>query len=473
MAITARITQTGRSYRRWRYLCRNVSFSLILLASLGVVPQAIALEANTVTKERAISGESLVEESSDSTPLDETKESTLGTPSNDSPSDEDEIASDDEADTAIEETDAEVEGKIVTVDMPLAEVAIDEAAAIIPDVTQLTLDAFKLVEGEESAADVLTLGDLSDMLDLRNMTVGSAIVGRHRNELQTLTLDQYEFLGDMTISEVADMAGLHFKTVGEIPIVETAILTFLNHPVLVRERKVTLSLFLSRYPEIGSIKLSLLELPEYHYSAIPKLLSVPITSIPNWRQLKVSSIVGLRDLPIHQNLQIDGEIVTLTTTRTGKRTEIQLIKESGQKSGQGAGFSAAWSEELDEQALRPFGSFFLKPMIAGETIRIDAYFKSCTGSEGSCAFIGPFAYPNYKVGDRFYVSQSDWREIIAQEQQTIEFIRESTPVAEKQTATLFDEQLLKIVAISVLAALTGGISVLFWLLSRNRKEAKP
>ena len=458
MAITARITQTGRSYRRWRYLCRNVSFSLILLAASGVVSQAIALAADTVTEERAILDETLIEGSSGSEPL-----------SDELVSDEDAITRNDEADVTSEESNPEVGGKIVTVDMPLAEVAIDEAAAIIPDVTQLTLDAFKLVEGEESAADVLTLGDLSDMLDLRNMTVGAAIVGRHRNELQTLTLDQYEFLGDMTISEVADMAGLHFKTVGQIPIVETAILTFLNHPVLVREQKVTLSRFLSRYPEIGSIKLSLLELPEYHYSAIPKLLSVPITSIPNWRQLKVSSIVGLRDLPIHQNLQINGEIATLTTTRVEKRTEIQLMEESGQ----GAGFSTTWSEELDDQALQPFGSFFLKPMIAGETIRISAYFKSCTGSEGSCAFVGPFSYPNYKVGDRFYISQSDWRELIAQEQQTIEFIRESTPVAEEQTAALFDEQLSKIVAVSVLAALTGGISVLFWLLSRNRKEAKP
>ena len=133
----------------------------------------------------------------------------------------------------------------------------------------------------------------------------------------------------MTISEVADMAGLYSKTVGEVPIVKTAILTFLNHPVLVRERAVTLSRFLSRYPEIGSIKLGLLELPEYHYSAIPKLLAVPITSVPNWQQLKVSSIVGLKDLPIHQNLQIDGEIVTLTTTRMEKRTEIQLKQGNG------------------------------------------------------------------------------------------------------------------------------------------------
>ena len=389
MAITTRITQTGRSYRKWRYLCRNVSLSLVLLASSGVVSQAIALEADTVTEKRAISGESLVEESSDSAPLDETKERTLNTSSNDPPSGEDAIARDNEADKALKKTDTEMGGKIVAVDMPLAEVAIDEATAIIPDVTQLTLDAFSLVEGEKSAADVLTLGDLSDMLDLRNMTVGAAIVGRHRNELQTLTLDQYEFLGDMTISEVADMAGLHFKTVGEIPIVETAILTFLNHPVLVRERKVTLSRFLSQYPEIGSIKLSLLELPEYHYSAIPKLLSVPITSIPNWRQLKVSSIVGLKELPIHQNLQIDGEIVTLTTARMGKRTEIQLIKESGQ----GSGFSATWSEALDERALRPFGSFFLETNDSGRNYSDRCLLQVMYGQREKLRVYWPFCIP--------------------------------------------------------------------------------
>ena len=433
---------------------------------MGNISQAIALEEDAVIPNNA-----LIEETTGSTSLVEDDESALDPSLDNLLFDEDAITSDEvlqETDTASEETDTELEGKIVAVDMPLAEIAIDEEAAVIPDVTQLTLDSFSLVEGEKSAADVLTLGDLSDMIDLRNMTVGAAMVGRNRNELKTLTLDQYDFLAGMTISEVADMAGLYAQKVGEIPIVETAILTFLNHPVLVREREVTLSRFLSRYPEIGSIKLSLLELPEYHYSAIPKLLSVPITSIPDWRQLKVSSIVGLRNLPIHQNLQIDGEIVTLTTSRMEKRTEIQLIKESGQDSG----FSATWPEALDDNALQPFDSFFLKPMIAGETIRINAYFKSCTDGTTDCEFVGPFAYPNYKVGDRFYVSQSDWKAIVVQDQQSIEFKRAPAPVDEEQETIPFDEKLLKIVAAGVLIALTGGISVLLWLLSRNSKGAK-
>ena len=226
----------------------------------------------------------------------------------------------------------------------------------------------------------------------------------------------------------------------------------------------TLSRFLSQYPEIGSIKLGLLELPEYHYSAIPKLLAVPITSIPDWQRLKVSSIVGLEDLPIHQNLQIDGEIVTLSTARIEERTEIQLIQDSS--------FSATWSEDLDENAFQPFGSFFLKPQISGETIRVDAYFKSCAEELTSCKFVGPFAYLDYKVGDRFYVSRADWQSVVAQEQRSIEFRREPNPVAEEQTTSPFYKALLKIAVIGLLVVVTCGSVTLLWLLSKGRKEVQ-
>ena len=63
-----------------------------------------------------------------------------------------------ETETTSEEGDTELEGKVVKIDMPLAEVAIEDDAAVIPDITQLTLDSFILVDGEESAADLLTLG---------------------------------------------------------------------------------------------------------------------------------------------------------------------------------------------------------------------------------------------------------------------------------------------------------------------------
>lgn len=143
----------------------------MLMASLGAVSQAIAIEEDPTIgakANKAISHELLSEEGIDNKAVQE-------------------------VDTA-----TEVEGKVITIDMPLAEVAIENDVAVIPDITQLTLDSFNLVDGEGSAANMLALGDLSQILDLRNMTVGAALTGQHRHELQALTLDQYDFLAEMT-----------------------------------------------------------------------------------------------------------------------------------------------------------------------------------------------------------------------------------------------------------------------------------
>ena len=350
------------------------------------------------------------------------------------------------------------------VDMPLAEVVIGDNVALIPDVTQLTLNDFKLSGADtDSAADLLVLGDLSSMIDLRNMTLGAAVSGWQRTQLSELTLDQYDFLAEMTIAQVADMAGLHNKTVAEVPIVEKAILTFLNHPVLMREQKVTLSRFLSRYPEIGSIKLGLLELPQYHYSAIPKLLSVPITSIPNWQQLAISSIAGLKDLPIHQNVRGDGHIVTLVTMRDQDTTAVKLKHRSN--------LFVTWPEELSENALQPFDSFFLKPTIAGETIRISAYFRSCSVNSTSCRFVGPFDYLNYKVGDRFFISHADWIALNMQTRRSINFKQEPTPSISMQPTTdpFYSETLLRATAVGMSIVLITGTPALLLLLSKRRR----
>ena len=435
--------------------------SLVALSA----PRVIAIENIEVIEEEltAPAIETVVEEELAAPAVEDVSEQATG---NTLPVDEDPaLATDGDAEAAEAET-PELEGKVVTVDMPLAEVVIESEFAAIPDITRLTLDSFNLVdEPDVSAADVLTLGDLSGILDLRNMTLGAAVVGWQRDQLQALQLDRYDFLDEMTIAEVIDLARLHSKTVGEVPIVETAILTFLNHPVLMRERKVTLTRFLARYPEIGSIKLGLLDLPKYHYSAIPKLLNIPITAIPNWQTLTVDSIAGLEDLPIHRNLQIDGEIVTLTTARVGERTQIQLQQNSG--------FSATWPEALDDQAFQPFDSFFLKPQIAGETIRINAYFKSCVEGPTACKFVGPFAYPNYKVGDSFYLSQKDWRVVVDQEKQSIEFRREPAPVAVAQPAiSPLQKKLVQAAAIGLLLVVSAGSSISIWLLTKKRKGAK-
>ena len=344
----------------------------------------------------------------------------------------------------------------------MAEVVIEDETTVIPDITQITLNSFGTLSGtEDGAAAFLVLGDLSGMFDLRDMTLGSAVSHWPRQQLQQLTLDQYAFLADMTIAEVADMSGLYSEPVGDIPIVEKAISTFLKNPVLAGERHLTLSQFLDRYPEIGSIKLGLLQLSEYHYSTIPKLLSTPITAVPGWQALEISNIVGLSELPIHQDIQLDGEIVSLRAVRKNNRTEIQLT--------QGSGPSAIWYDDK-EHRLQPFNSFFLQPMIAGEKIKVSAYFKSCSLSSNSFQFIGPFDYPDYKVGDRFYISAKDWKSLLVQESNAMEFKREIAPaVASTATDPFYQAFLLKIAGIGTLIVLGLGLPSSYWLMRRKVK----
>ena len=345
----------------------------------------------------------------------------------------------------------------------MAEVAIEEETTVIPDITQITLNSFGTLSGtEDSAADLLVLGDLSGMFDLRDMTLGSAVSHWPRQQLQQLTLDRYAFLADMTIAEVADMSGLYSESVDDIPIVEKAIATFLKNPVLASERNLTLSQFLDRYPEIGSIKLGLLQLSEYHYSTIPKLLSTPITAVPGWQELEISNIVGLSELPIHQDIQLDGEIVSLRAVRKNNRTEIQLT--------QGSGPSAIWYDD-EEHRLQPFNSFFLQPMIAGEKIKLSAYFKSCSPSSNSCQFIGPFEYPDYKVSGSFYVSAKDWKSVLVQDSNAMEFKREIAPaVPSTATDPFYQAFLLKIAGIGILIVLGLGLPSSYWLMRRRVKS---
>lgn len=345
----------------------------------------------------------------------------------------------------------------------MAEAIIADKTTIIPDITQITLDSFGSLSGTENgAADLLVLGDLSGMFDLRDMTLGSAVAHWPRPQLQQLTLDQYAFLADMTIAEVADMSGLYSASVDDIPMVEKAISTFLKNPVLAGERNLTLSQFLDRYPEIGSIKLGLLQLSEYHYSTIPKLLSTPITAIPGWQELEISNIAGLSGLPIHQAIQLDGEIVSLRAIRKNNRTEIQLT--------QGSGPSAIWYDD-EEHRLQPFNSFFLQPRIAGEKIKMSAYFKSCSLNSDSCRFIGPFAYPDYQVGDRFYVSAEDWKSVLVQDGNAMEFKREVAPaVPSTATDPFYQAFLLKIAGIGILIVLGLGLPSSYWLMRRRVKS---
>lgn len=263
------------------------------------------------------------------------------------------------------------------------------------------MDSFgKLPNSELGAADTLTLGDLSEMIDLRDFTLGSASAHWPSQLMDTISLDQYPFLAQMTIADVATAANLYSKEVGDILIVKVALEHFLRSPILAHQKELTLYELLEQYPELKSVKLEFLELYKYQLGAIPGFLNTPITAIPDWQEIKITEVPGLREIPIYQNASLDGEIVSLMTSQRDGKAIVKLAQRRPYQ-------SMTWDSDKSE-ALRPFGSFSIVPVIKENTVQVEAYFKSCPSLNVRCSLVGPFEYLEYKIGDSFYVSASDW-----------------------------------------------------------------
>ena len=280
----------------------------------------------------------------------------------------------------------------------MAEVVIEDKSAVIPDITRLSLDSFgTLPDSENGVADVISLLDLSEMIDLRDMRVGLAVSGWSKQQRQALTLDQYAFVAEMTLLDMAELTNSYRREIGDLPLAQTALATFLQHPVLISERRLTLAQMLDRYPEIGSFKLGFIDLSQHGHESMPGLLSIPIMAIPNWELLKPADIPGLRNMVLHQNIRLYGEIVTLEAVPEDGRIQIRLKDELG--------LSIDWSEE-PEEGLTPFDSYSITPTLAGEKIKVSAYFSSCVSDP--CELVGPFEYGEHKKGDAVYVSAKNW-----------------------------------------------------------------
>ena len=329
--------------------------------------------------------------------------------------------------------------------IPTAEVVIEDKTAIIPDVSSLTLDSFgTLPDSEKSAADVLSLADVERFIDLRDMTIGMALNHWSEKQGKSGALSDFSFLSTLTLSEVATMTHSYDTEIKDFPIAETILKTFLNNPVLTVEKRLTLAQVLDRYPEIGEYKLNFLDLSNYRYNAIPDLISVPIMAIPDWEQIEVAQIPGISNVPLLENVQLTGEIVTLSTEPKDGRIAIELIDED--KS------ILVWSEDPSE-GITPFGSYSITPELAGESIAVSAYFLSCNSADGLCKRVGPFEHPSYKKGDPFYVSEADWAFAKKEKGGTVGFSRKA--VSAPKSAAIEEERLniYLFIAISALAGI--------------------
>ena len=348
--------------------------------------------------------------------------------------------------------------------LPTAEIFIDNKSAIIPDVTRISLDSFgTLPNTEQGVADVISLSDLSRIIDLRDMTLGIAIQDWDSRRKEALSLEDYPFVSKLTISEIADLTNLYDVEVGELAIAETALATFLRHPVLAIEKKLTLAQVLDRYPGMGDFKLGFLELSEYGYKDVPNFLSIPITAIPDWGQIKPSEIVGLREMVLHQEVKVDGEIVTLKTVPENGRVKISLEDKTG--------LSMEWKEEI-EQGLTPFNSYSLIPTLAGERITVAAYFSIC--EKNDCQLVGPFPYGEYRKGDAIYVSAKDWSSAERTSKPTVKFSRQpSVTTADVVTPEIpiYKSTEFQLAIAGTLIVMTISVLTIYRLLSNISKNS--
>lgn len=350
-------------------------------------------------------------------------------------------------------------------DLPFADIAAEGRSAVIADVSQVSLESFgTLPSNDQSVADLISLSDFSNFFDLREMTLGLAIQSFSRDEAAALTLASYPFLSEVTISEIARLTKSYDVLVSELPLALIALETFLNHPNLAIEKRLTLEQVLKKYPDIGSVKLGLLDLSLHSYRDIPGLLNIPLTQIPNWQKVRVSDIPGLEKVIIDGRDKLDGNIVQLNAIRDEGRIKVRLQDESG--------LAMDWEEE-PEYGLSPFGSYSTVATIHGEKIKTSAYFRSCS-ENAQCSFIGPFNLQEYDKGDFVYVSKTDWaqadREDSFLELQITTEEEKALPVTE---ADVFpDERKFIHIAIAVTSGLcVSGASLFYFLLSGLRRKS--
>jgi hypothetical protein len=292
------------------------------------------------------------------------------------------------------------------------------------------------------------------------MTLGFAHEYLSREEVEVLTLEDYSFLNETTFSEIVQLTNSYKRSVEHFPLALVALKTFLSHPVLATERKLTLAQVMQKYPDIGDFKLDFLELGQYGAQQIPGLLNIPIMQIPGWEDIKVSAIPGLGRVSIDADDNLDGSIVKLTvSSEKGNQKSVVLEDDTG--------LSLEWSEK-PEDGLSPFGSYFIAPTISGEEIAVSAYFKSCDlqSLTAGCSMVGPFPYGEYTVGDRIYVSAKDWSSATKEVQTSAPepVVEESRSLDTIATAPTRQAQFIRVLIIAGIGTTLLGALVLYLIL---------
>lgn len=169
---------------------------------------------------------------------------------------------------------------------------------------QLDYSLSRSWQAGDSALDVLKLGDIQDAFALGDFRLGDAVqLGGF--DPSTLSLSNFSFLADENVADlvnqipaigsfsISEVRPLYDLITQRIPNVAQTLSQMGNFRVWSEQSVATLA----RLPEIANLSLNNLDLSQYSLAQLPGLEQATLSSIRNWKNLKLAQIPGLGSVP--------------------------------------------------------------------------------------------------------------------------------------------------------------------------------
>ena len=333
------------------------------------------------------------------------------------------------------------------VDFPLAELHINGQQAVIPDWRLVAFSDFPrfVADGRwgdaewqagDSIADVLTLGDVQQDLQLHLLTIQaiSQKLGVPSNEMSAVSLDKFELLKRQTLrSLIQAVPSLLDESLEDVPPIKDLVLGV--NPSLVTNR-MTVENILRQLPEYGDISLGYLDLSQYTLDDLPGIEIVPFQAFASWQEVAIQEVPLLEYVSwwsFPKQVNLDGAIaITSVVTESGDsavhadtvdNSSLQVQLDSfeddlvpltwsigtTQAGGFGPGDRAQINEGQEPLGVTAFGGVFkIVPHQATPTgFQSALYFRSCRsqGESVTCSpyGIGPIPFLPYEVGSNIFL----------------------------------------------------------------------
>jgi hypothetical protein len=331
--------------------------------------------------------------------------------------------------------------------LPMGMLNIEGQSAAIPDWQIISFETFPPFPSSgqwgdvawsqgDRLADVLTLGDFQESLDLHLLTLAAIAEGMgmpaklNRNHpVYLINLGEFRLLERQTIASlVAAVPSLLEVPIRRLPPIQDLVESV--HPTFLIEGA-TLEDLLSVHPEFAQINLSELILEDYRVGDLPGIELAPMQSFAQWQEAAISEVPMLPAMSwwlFPQQPQTDGAIATVEVNPS--TNSVELIPPFGFDSTEWTVGAESESKSVtatanivspqgrsqinDGKELEgafPFGRAFkvVPTAVTPRGVETAMYFRTCRQVAGSldCSAygIGPIPLQTYRPGETVFLGE--------------------------------------------------------------------